>query len=75
MTTALDIMNSEAPSCDIDTPIQEIINRFASEDISGILVVDADRRLYGIITESDLIDQQASLICRQPWLFLIWLFR
>ncbi|MES0371417.1 MAG: CBS domain-containing protein [Mariprofundaceae bacterium] len=61
MVTALDIMNSEAPSCDIDTPIQEIINRFASDDISGILVTDAERRLYGIITESDLIDQQASL--------------
>ncbi len=61
MITALDIMNADPPHCNIDTPIQEIIKRFASEDISGILVVDADKRLYGIITESDLVDQQASL--------------
>lgn len=61
MTTARDIMNSDAPYCEIDTPIQEIIKRFAAEDITGMLVVDADKRLYGIITESDLVDQQASL--------------
>jgi CBS domain-containing protein len=61
MTTALDIMNSDAPYCDIDTPIKEIIKRFAAEDVSGMLVVDAEKKLYGIITESDLIDQQACL--------------
>ena len=61
MTTALDIMNAEAPYCEIDTPIQKIIKRFADEDITGMLVVDEDRRLFGIITESDLVDQQASL--------------
>jgi len=61
MTTALEIMNSKAPYCDIDTPVQEIIQRFAAEDITGMLVVDEERHLFGIITESDLIDQQASL--------------
>ncbi len=61
MLTALDIMNSNAPYCEIDTPIQEIIERFAAEGISGLLVVDPEERLFGIITESDLIDQQASL--------------
>jgi len=61
MTTALDIMNSKAPYCRIDTPVHEIIRRFADEDVTGMLVVDEERHLYGIITESDLIDQQASL--------------
>ncbi len=61
MTTALEIMNATPPHCDIDTPIQEIIKRFAEEDMTGMLVVDAEKRLFGIITESDLIDQQASL--------------
>jgi len=61
MTTALDIMNSKAPYCEIDTPVQEIIRRFAAEDVTGMLVVDEERHLFGIITESDLIDQQASL--------------
>jgi len=61
MTTALDIMNATPPYCEIDTPIQEIIKRFAEEDVTGMLVVDPEKRLFGIITESDLIDQQASL--------------
>lgn len=61
MITARDIMNSEPPYCKLETAIQEIIKRFADEDITGILVVDDERRLFGIITESDLIDQQASL--------------
>ena len=61
MTTALDIMNDTPPYCDIDTPIQELIKRFADEDVTGMLVVDSEKRLFGIITESDLIDQQASL--------------
>jgi len=61
MTSALDIMNATPPYCEIDTPIQEIIKRFAEEDVTGMLVVDPEKRLFGIITESDLIDQQASL--------------
>jgi CBS domain-containing protein len=61
MTTALDIMNANPPFCDIDIPIQELIKRFSEEDVTGMLVVDAEKRLFGIITESDLIDQQASL--------------
>jgi CBS domain-containing protein len=61
MSTALDIMNANPPYCDIDTPIQELIKRFADEEVTGMLVVDAEKRLFGIITESDLIDQQASL--------------
>lgn len=61
MITARDIMNSKPPYCELDTPIREIIKRFADEDITGILVVDNEKRLFGVITESDLIDQQASL--------------
>lgn len=61
MIAARDIMNSKPPYCELDTPIQEIIKRFADEDITGILVVDDEKRLFGVITESDLIDQQASL--------------
>lgn len=61
MSTALEIMNATPTYCNIDTPIQEIIKRFAEEDVTGMLVVDPEKRLFGIITESDLIDQQASL--------------
>jgi len=61
MLRARDIMNAEPPYCALDTSIQDISKRFASESISGMLVVDGDKRLLGVLTESDLIDQQAKL--------------
>jgi len=61
MLKARDIMNAEPPYCALDASIQDIAQRFAKEKISGMLVVDGDKRLLGVITESDLIDQQARL--------------
>jgi len=59
--TARDIMNPEPPYCLPDATIQELARRFADEEISGLLVVDEEKRLLGIVTESDLIDQQKNL--------------
>jgi len=61
MLQARDIMNAEPPYCALDASIQDVSKRFADEYISGMLVVDGDKRLLGVITESDLIDQQARL--------------
>jgi len=61
MLKARDIMNAEPPYCALDASIQDVSQRFAEEKISGMLVVDGDKRLLGVITESDLIDQQARL--------------
>ena len=61
MLKAHDIMNTEPAYCSVDTPLSEISKRFADEGISGLLVVDDDKRLLGVLTESDLIDQQARL--------------
>lgn len=61
MLKAHDIMNAEPAYCDMDTPLSEIARRFADEGISGLLVVNDDKRLLGVLTESDLIDQQARL--------------
>ena len=61
MLKARDIMNAEPAYCDMDTPLSEIAGRFADEGISGLLVVNEDKRLLGVLTESDLIDQQARL--------------
>lgn len=61
MLKARDIMNVEPPYCALDASIQDISQRFSEEKISGMLVVDGDKRLLGVITESDLIDQQARL--------------
>ncbi len=61
MLKARDIMNPEPAYCMPDTPLAEIARRFADENLSGLLVVDEDKRLLGVITDSDLIDRQANL--------------
>ncbi|MDX8412618.1 MAG: CBS domain-containing protein [Mariprofundales bacterium] len=61
MKKAADIMNNNPPYCGAETAIGTLASRFADEEISGILVVDSEQRLLGIITESDLVDRQASL--------------
>jgi len=58
---ARDIMNTEPPYCLPETGIHELARRFAEEDISGLLVVDEEKRLLGVVTETDLIDQQKNL--------------
>ncbi|MDQ6983640.1 MAG: CBS domain-containing protein [Ghiorsea sp.] len=61
MLTAKTIMNTQPEHCMLDTPIDDIMQRFAQRNIDYILVLDDEDRLCGIITESDLIDQQANL--------------
>ncbi len=61
MITAKDIMNTNLEHCTLDTPIQTIIQRFASQHIDYLLVLDDEDRLQGMITEADLIEQQANL--------------
>ncbi len=61
MPTAKDIMNPNPESCTLYTSIQTIMQQFAQNDIDYLLVLDEDQRLQGIITESDLIEQQANL--------------
>jgi len=58
---ARDIMNANPPYCHLSTMVDEIARRFAVEDLTGMLVVDDDQRLLGVITENDLIDQQKNL--------------
>jgi len=61
MFKANDIMNPTPPHCMLDTPLEDVARRFSDEHISGILVLDDQERLQGLVTESDLIDQQAKL--------------
>ena len=58
---ARDIMNESPPHCHMDTSVEEVAKRFVDEDVTGMLVVDDDKRLLGVITQSDLIDQQRNL--------------
>jgi len=58
---ARDIMDRHPAYCKLDAKVSDIAKRFAEEDLTGMLVVDDDKRLLGVITESDLIDQQKNL--------------
>ena len=58
---ARDIMDTDPPYCLMDAPVEDIAKRLADENLTGMLVVDDDRHLFGLITESDLIDQQKNL--------------
>lgn len=61
MKTAKEIMNRAVISVGLDTPISEVAALFHENRISGAPVVDENGRLIGIITESDLIDQNKKL--------------
>jgi len=61
MLSARDIMNADPPHCRVDTSVDAVIAQLAETDISGLLVVDEEQRLQGVITESNLVDQQARL--------------
>lgn len=58
---ARDIMDTDPPYCLMDASVEDIAKRLADENLTGMLVVDDDKHLFGLITESDLIDQQKNL--------------
>jgi len=61
MLTARDIMNASPPHCDVETPVNNVVSLLAESNAAGLLVVDEEQRLMGVITESDMVDQQARL--------------
>lgn len=61
MLTARDIMSDEVTSVRLKTPIAEVARIFHEKAIGGAPVVDDEDRLIGIVTESDLIDQNKKL--------------
>jgi hypothetical protein len=60
MTSSLvrDVMTTEVVAVEAWTPFKEIVARLAQHRISAVPVVDADRRVLGIITEADLLLKQ-----------------
>lgn len=61
MLTAADVMTREIVTVRKETTIRELAKIFAERRISSCPVVDDDRNLLGIVTESDLIEQDRSL--------------
>jgi CBS domain-containing protein len=60
MTPSLvrDVMTTEVVTAEPSTPFKEIAGRLAQHRISAVPVVDADRRVLGIVTEADLLLKQ-----------------
>ncbi len=61
MKKAKDIMSDNLLTVKLDTPISEVAKLFHENVISGAPVVDDSGNLIGIITESDLIEQNKKL--------------
>lgn len=56
--TARQIMNPLVYSVRANAPLEEAIQLMVSQHISGVPVVDEDRRVLGVLTEADLIDEE-----------------
>ncbi len=61
MLTAADIMTRDVITVRKETTIRELAEIFTRHRISSAPVVDADGSLIGIVTETDLIEQDKSL--------------
>jgi len=63
MKTAAQIMDADVPTVSPDADARAAIQLLASTDMGAIPVVDAERKVVGIVSESDLIlsDEEADL--------------
>jgi len=57
MKTAKDIMTTEVITADASMPISDFARLLYENRISGAPVYNADKRIMGVATESDLIDR------------------
>jgi CBS domain-containing protein len=63
MKTAADIMSSDVPSVAPDDDARRAIDLLAHTDLGAVAVVDGDRQVVGIVSESDLVlsDEESDL--------------
>ena len=60
-TTAADIMNKTVITVTKDTPISELSELFIEYNVNGIPVLDDEKKVIGIVTQGDLIEQNKNL--------------
>jgi len=56
-----DIMQTDVLAVGADTTVRELADILAQNKISGVPVVDAERRVIGMVSEADVIVQDAEL--------------
>jgi CBS-domain-containing membrane protein len=55
MTRVRDVMTAQVVAVDRLTPYREVARLLASHRINGLPVVMADRRVVGVVSETDLL--------------------
>jgi CBS-domain-containing membrane protein len=61
MLTAKDIMTTEVIAVGTETDIDELAALFAKHNVNAMPVVDSEGRLEGVVTETDLVEQDKPL--------------
>jgi len=61
MLNASDIMTTEVITVTPDTPVLKVADILFKKRINGVPVLDENGKLYGIVCQSDLIDQARKL--------------
>jgi CBS domain-containing protein len=63
MKNASEIMNADVPTVTADDEARTAIDLLAKTDMGAIAVIDADRKVVGIVSESDLVlaDEESDL--------------
>jgi CBS domain-containing protein len=65
-----DVMRTDVITVGPDATVREVARLFLEHDISGAPVVDEEGRLLGIVTEGDVIEQDADLHLPSTFAFL-----
>jgi CBS domain-containing protein len=63
MKTAAEIMDADVPSVTVDDEARVAIDLLSKTELGAVAVVDEDRKVVGIVSESDLIlaDEESDL--------------
>ncbi|CAM5654160.1 CBS domain-containing protein [Streptomyces avidinii] len=61
-----DLMTDEVVSAVSDTTFKEVAKLLASHDITGLPVLDAEDRVIGVVSESDLVNRQGAAALIEP---------
>ncbi len=74
MVTAQDIMSTDVMTVTTDTTLSEVAKKFIETRYSNLPVLDDEGKLIGIISETDLIEQQRPLHIPTVMTLFDWVF-
>ncbi|MEU4424786.1 CBS domain-containing protein [Actinoplanes sp. NPDC024001] len=64
-----DVMTADVVAVEPDTPYRDLVGLLADKRINAVPVVDADRRVIGVVSESDLLRKIEYVGAEQPHWF------